>query len=70
MAFLEEITVKSKYQRKGYGTFILKEILKIYKKRRFKTIMGIINKRGLPNFYKPLNMLLSRKNMLVEKRLK
>jgi ribosomal protein S18 acetylase RimI-like enzyme len=71
VAFLEEIAVKSSCQRKGLGTFILKEILGIYKKRGFKTIMGIASKKGkLLDFYKGLNIKPSKYNILIEGRLK
>lgn len=68
--FGEELAVKKEYQCKGFGTFILKETFKNYKKKGFKNFIGIANKKGPIKLYKRLNLSPSKKNVLVEKKLK
>ena len=70
VCFGEEIAVKSEYQGKGLGAFILEETFKKYKERGFKTFLGIANRNGPLKLYKRLNLIPSKENILVERRLK
>lgn len=66
VCFGEELVIKCEYQREGFGTFILKKVFNIYKKKGFKRIMGIAYSGKLLKFYKKLNISPSKKYVLVE----
>jgi len=71
VAFVEEIAIKESFQNKGIGTFVFKEIFKIYKKKGFKRFLGIVNVNSKANkFYKKLGVNPSKEDMLIEKELK
>ncbi|KHO47845.1 MAG: hypothetical protein QJ16_C0006G0019 [archaeon GW2011_AR1] len=79
VAFWEEFAIKKEFQNGGIGTFVLNEIFKIYKKKGYKKFMGIVNlnSKGIVNLnskasklYKKLNILPSKKNILIEKNLR
>jgi len=70
VAFGEEIAVKSEFQRRGFGTFILKEIFKIYKKRGYERFIGIASKKGPIKLYKRINLIQSKIDVLVERKLR
>lgn len=71
VAFGEEIAIKEEFQRKGIGTFVFNKIFKIYKKKGFKNFMGIVNiKSKAYNLYKRLGIKPSKKDVLIERRLK
>lgn len=63
--FGEEAAIKEEYKKKGYATFMQKELLKIYKRKGYKLFYGIVNKKGK---FKWL-ALPSKSNMLIEKKL-
>jgi len=70
VAFGEEMAVREDLQNKGIGTFTLKEIFRIYKQKGFKKFMGIIDAESKANnLYKRLEILPSKKNILIEKQL-
>ena len=70
VAFGEEFAIKEEFQNKGIGTWTLNEIFRIYKKKGFKTFMGIANKKSKAfKLYKKLGILESKNNTLIEKQL-
>jgi len=70
VAFWEEFAIKKEFQNGGIGTFVLNEIFKIYKKKGYKKFMGIVNLNSKASkLYKKLNILPSKKNILIEKNL-
>ena len=71
VAFWEEFAIKKEFQNEGIGTFVLNEIFKIYKKKGYKKFMGIVNLNSKASkLYKKLNILPSKKNILIEKNLR
>ncbi|MBS3077988.1 GNAT family N-acetyltransferase [Candidatus Pacearchaeota archaeon] len=71
VAFWEEFAIKKEFQNGGIGTFVLNEIFKIYKKKGYKKFMGIVNLNSKASkLYKKLNILPSKKNILIEKNLR
>lgn len=71
VAFVEEIAINKNFQRKGIGTRVFKLVFKIYKEKGFKRFMGIVNiKSGAFKLYKKLGILPSKKDLLIEKKLK
>ncbi|MFA7708282.1 MAG: GNAT family N-acetyltransferase, partial [Candidatus Pacearchaeota archaeon] len=71
VAFGEEFAIKSKFQRKGIGTEVLKRIFKIYREKGYKRFMGIAElKSNAFKLYKKLDILPSKKDILIEKELK
>lgn len=70
IAFGEELAVKSEYQGRGFGTFILKKIFRIYKKKGFKKFIGIADRKGPLKLYKRLNLIPSKKQVLLERKLR
>ena len=70
VAFGEEMAVRKDLQNKGIGTFVLKEIFKIYKQKGFKRFMGVLDVGSRANnLYKRLGILPSKKDILIEKQL-
>lgn len=70
VCFGKEMAVKSEFQGRGFGTFILKETFRKYRKKGFRLFQGIANKKGPLKLYKRLNLKPSKENVLVEKKLK
>lgn len=69
--FGEELAIKKEFRNKGFGTFFLKEIWRMYKKKGYKIFIGISNKKSKVNsLYDKLGFIKSKKNILREKRLK
>lgn len=71
IAYGEELVIKSEFQRKGIGTEVIKKIIKIYKKRGFKRLLAIsdVNSKAY-NLYQKLGILPSKRDILIEKKLK
>jgi predicted acetyltransferase len=70
VCFGEEMAVKSEFQGRGFGTFIIKEIMKIYKKKGFWSVMGIANRKSKTlKLYKKLGIKEDNKNVLISRRL-
>lgn len=68
IAFGEEIAIKEGYKSKGIGTWVFKEIFKIYSKEGFKKFMGIVDSNSrAKKLYKRLGINPSKKNILIEK---
>jgi predicted N-acetyltransferase YhbS len=71
VAFGEEMAVKENFRNKGIGSDILKEIFKIYSDRGFEIFNGISNKKSKAfKLYKRLEILESKDNILIERKLK
>jgi len=71
IAFGEELAIKSDFQNKGIGTWTLRKIFSIYQQKGFSKFMGIGAKKGKAiRLYKKLNILPSKENVLIERRLK
>ena len=71
VAFLEEIAITEIYQNRGIGTKVIKDLLKIYKKKGFKKLMAIANlKSKAYKLYKKIGILRSDKNIIIEKEIK
>ena len=71
VAFGEEFAIKQEFQNKGIGTYVLKEIFKIYEKRGYQRFMGIADtKSRAMNLYKKLKIFPSKKDILIERSLK
>ncbi len=71
VAFGEEMAIMQNFQGKGIGTFVLKKIMEIYKKRGFKRFVGIADTKSKAfNLYKKLGINPSKKDVLIEWRLK
>ncbi len=69
--YVKEIWFTQKYQGKGFGTQIMKEIERIYQKRNFKSISLVSDKRtNAYNFYKKLGYKSHSINVFMEKKLK
>jgi len=70
VCFGEEQAIKSEYQNKGYGKYMLTELFKNYKTKGFKTYMGIVNVKGKAlKLNNSLGVKNSRVNILIEKKL-
>lgn len=70
VAFGDEMAVREDLQNKGIGTFMLKEIFKIYKQKGFKRFIGILDVESrVNNLYKRLGIFPSKKDVLIEKQL-
>jgi len=70
VAFVEEIAIKESFQNKGIGTFVFKEIFKIYKEKGFKRFLGIVNVNSkAKKLYDKLGILPSKQDILIEKEL-
>lgn len=68
VCFGEEIAVKEDYQEKGLGTFIFKEIFRIYKERGFKKFAGITSKKSKAlNLYNRLGIKESKDSVFIER---
>jgi len=70
VAFGEELAIKSEFQGRGFGTFVLKEIFKIYKKKGYEKFIGIASKKGPIKLYKRINLVQCKTAVLVERKLK
>lgn len=71
IAFGEEMAIKEDFQRKGIGTWALNQIFEIYKKKGFQKFIGIADVESKAyTLYKRLGILPSKKDVLIEKRLK
>jgi GNAT superfamily N-acetyltransferase len=70
VAFGEDMAIKEEFQNKGFGTWVLNEIFKIYKKKGFNTFMGIANvNSGAYSLYRKLGIFTSKENVFIEKKL-
>lgn len=68
VALIEEFAIEEKNQRKGIGTWVIKELEKIYKNKKYKKILLISNKKSWQlNFYKKLDFSPSEEDILMEK---
>lgn len=68
VAFGEEIAIKEEFQNKGIGTFVFKEIFKIYQKKGFKRFLGIVNINSkAKELYKRIGLNPSKTDILIEK---
>ncbi|MBI3623725.1 GNAT family N-acetyltransferase [Candidatus Pacearchaeota archaeon] len=71
VVFWKEIAIKEEYQNRGIGTFVISEIMNIYKEKGYKKIMGIVKKDfQATNLYRKLGIYQSNDNVLIEKRLR
>jgi len=71
VAFGEELAIKEEFQNKGIGTWTLKEIFEIYRKKGFKRFMGVLEEGArVVSLYNRLNIKPSKKYKLIEKKLK
>lgn len=71
IAFGEEIAVKQEFQGKGIGTFVIKKLINIYKKKGYESFMIIASKKSkAPKLYKRLGIVNSKEGILMEKELK
>ena len=71
VAFGEEFVIKKEFQNKGIGAYVIKEIIRLYKKRGFKRLLGIANTKGKAiKLYYKLGVEPSKKDVLIERRLK
>ncbi|MEK6824199.1 MAG: GNAT family N-acetyltransferase [Nanoarchaeota archaeon] len=69
-AFGEDLAIKKEFQGKGIGTFVINEIFKIYKQKGFEYFMEVANTKSRAiKLYKKLNILPSKDNLFIEKRL-
>jgi aminoglycoside 6'-N-acetyltransferase I len=69
IAFGEEIAIKADMQNKGIGKQVFEQIFEIYKKRGFKTFMGIVNKKAkAKNLYNQITNE-SKDNFVIERSL-
>lgn len=71
VAYLEEFVIKSEFQRKGIGTEAIKQVVEIYKKRKYQRFM-LISDTGSKafKFYQKLGILPSKRDSLMERGLK
>ena len=70
-AFGEDIVIKKEFQRKGIGKFALNEIFKKYKQKGFEYFMGVANTKSKAiKLYKKLEILPSKNNLFIERRLR
>jgi len=71
VVFGEEIAIKEEYQNRGIGTFVISEIMSLYKKKGYKRFMGIVNKDSkVMTLYQKLGLYQSGTDILIEKRLR
>jgi len=70
-AYVDELWLKSNYQRKGIGKALMKFIEKMYKKKKVKVIQLVSNRKsGAFKFYKKLRYGESKGTVFMDKRLK
>lgn len=70
VAFAEELVIKKEFQYKGIGTWTIKTILDIYKKKGFKRLIGIVNMNTKAfSLYQKLGIKVSKDDVLIEKKL-
>ena len=70
-AYVDELWLKSNYQRKGIGKALMKFIEKMYKKKKVKVIQLVSNRKsGGFKFYKRLRYGESKGTVFMDKRLK
>lgn len=71
VAFGEEIAIKEEFQNRGIGTFVSKEIFRIYKEKGYKRFIAIANRNSRAmNLYNKLGLYQSNDDVLIEKRLR
>lgn len=71
VAFGEEMAIKEEFQGIGIGTWTLNKIFEIYKKKGFQRFLGIANTQSrVYNLYKKIGIIPSKKDILIEKKLK
>jgi len=69
--FGEELAIDKKFRKKGIGTYVLKEIFKIYKKKGFKKYMGIVNNASNAiGLHKKVGAYKNKYDLLMEAELK
>ena len=70
VAFGEEFAIKAEFQNQGIGTWVQKELFKIYKKKGYKKFMAIVHtKTKAFKLYKKLGITPSESDALLEKKL-
>ncbi len=68
--FREETGVKKEFRRKGIAAEMMKKVFDFYKKRGYKTSVGIINKKAKSfGFIKKFGMKVDKNNLLAIKEL-
>src|SRR3989339_344670 len=68
IAFGEEFAIDEKFQGKGIGTKILKEIIEIYRKKGYESFMLIASKKSNAfKLYKKIGIKESKEGVLMEK---
>ena len=69
ICFMEEMAVKNEFQNRGFGTFMINKIMKIYKKRGYSVFMAIALKKAKAfKLYKKLGIKESKSLVLIERR--
>ena len=67
VAFGEEFVIKGNMQRKGIGTEVVSKLLQIYKERKFKSFMAIVEpSSGSFNIFKKLGIGPSKQFSLIQ----
>jgi len=71
VAYGEEMAIVEKFQGRGIGKKVMKQIFEIYKKKGFKKFLCLVNKKGNSiRMFKKLNVTASKLDILLEKKLK
>ena len=71
VVFGEEMAIKKEFRNKGFGSFLFKEMFKIYKKKGFKAWLGIVDRKAPAyKIYKKMGIKESKMEGLIEKKLK
>ena len=70
-AFDEDIVIKKEVQGKAIRTLVFDEIFKKYKQKGFEYFMGVANTKSKAiKLYKKLEILPSKNNLFIERRLR
>ena len=71
VAFGEDMVIEEEFQGKGIGTWVLKKISEVYKKRGFKYFMGIAHKKSKAlKLYKKKGFSIDKDFIIIGKKLK